>query len=359
VLVAGGEITNFQGSTNTTLTAELFDSESNSFSSTGALSDSRTKFYMTALDDRRILVAGGMMITGRDLLFLNRLGGAETFANSVFTRVPTSMHDHRSDLAGAHLSNGSVLLVGGVTNSSTASGTELSTAEIFQSSTNTFVSTPPMSRARRNPTATAVRNGSALTVLVAGGFDGHSTLSSAEVFDPALQRFRQPSGGATMLRARWQHTATLLNNGQVLLIGGLDGNLNAQATAEIYDPATETFRTTGSMRDPRVNHTATLLQNGRVLIVGGSSDVTFGVTLRSAEINDPSTGTFTALSTPLHTARLAHTATLLNDGRVLIVGGRLAGGVEMNTTEIFDGTSFTAGPNLAQGRAGHGAVLLP
>jgi len=364
VLVAGGEITGFdpitlQNFTNTTPAAEIFQSDTNTFTATtGAMQDSRTRFYMTVLDDGRALVAGGLRIVGRGGVppFLTRLSGAEVFAASAFTPVTQPMHDHRADLAGAKLSGGNVLLVGG--ESSDTSGAVLNTAEIFQSATNAFASTHPMSRARRNATATTVRNGTTLTVLVAGGYDGQATLSSAEVFDPALQHFRPPRGSSSMMHPRWQQTATLLNNGNVLLTGGLDSAFAPQRSAELYDPVTETFNSTGSMQVPRVNHTATLLQNGQVLIAGGTTDPSLGA-YNTAELYDPVTGTFAAVSSTLRNARYAHTATLLKDGRVFLIGGRLPNGNETNTTEFFDGSSFSAGPNMLSGRAGHSAVLLP
>jgi len=105
-------------------------------------------------------------------------------------------------------------------------------------------------------------------------------------------------------------------------------------------------------------HTATLLQNGQVLIAGGTTDPSLGA-YNTAELYDPVTGTFAAVSSTLRNARYAHTATLLKDGRVFLIGGRLPNGNETNTTEFFDGSSFSAGPNMLSGRAGHSAVLLP
>jgi hypothetical protein len=364
VLVAGGEVAGFdpitlQNFTNTTPAAEIFQSDTNTFTATtGAMHDGRTRFYMTALDDGRVLVAGGLRIVGRGGVapFVTRLNGAETFAASIFTQVTPGMHDQRGNLAGAKLSGGNVLLVGG--DRSDAGAAVLNTAEIFQSATNTFASTPPMSRARRNATATTVQNGATVTVLVAGGYDGQTALNSAEVFDPALQQFRPPRGSSSVMHPRWQHTATLLNNGKVLLTGGLDGAFAPLASADLYDPVTETFNGTGSMQAPRVNHTATLLQNGQVLIAGGTTDPSFGA-YNTAELYDPVTGRFTAVGSTLRNARYAHTATLLKDGRVFLIGGRNPRGNETNTTEFFDGSSFNAGPNMLSGRAGHSAVLLP
>ncbi len=97
-----------------------------------------------------------------------------------------------------------------------------------------------------------------------------------------------------MTSAREGHTATLLHDGRVLLVGGNDLGSHAIATAELYDPATGTFTPTGSMAIARGFHTATLLDDGRVLIAGGDaaawSDA--GPFLASAEIYDPETGTF-------------------------------------------------------------------
>jgi hypothetical protein len=94
-----------------------------------------------------------------------------------------------------------------------------------------------------------------------------------------------------MTTDRADHTATLLNNGKVLIAGGYSYYANGVwSSAELYDPAEETFTATGSMTTPRADHTATLLNNGKVLLVGGYSSID-GV-LSSAEIYDPDTGTF-------------------------------------------------------------------
>ena len=100
-----------------------------------------------------------------------------------------------------------------------------------------------------------------------------------------------------MATKRVYHTATLLKTGKVLIVGGWDGS-NTLASAELYDPATQTFAPTSGMITPRHSHTATLLADGRVLIAGGTGDYAlgypYGVPIFSAEIYDPATGTFTA-----------------------------------------------------------------
>src|SRR5437660_567426 len=127
-----------------------------------------------------------------------------------------------------------------------------------------------------------------------------------------------PTG--SMTNSRESHTATLLNNGMVLIAGGavLNGSsFQSTALAELYDPTTGTFTPTGSMTASRVAPTATLLNNGKVLVAGGENveHLSSNIFLDSAELYDPATGTFTATG-KMTTARYGSTATLLNNGKV-------------------------------------------
>src|SRR6266581_4582037 len=154
---------------------------------------------------------------------------------------------------------------------------------------------------------------------------------------------------------RTGHAATVLADGRVLITGGRDSAGTIVATAEIFDPATETSTAVGTLVTARVSHTATLLPNGRVLIAGGTSATG---SLSSAEIFDPSspTGGFRMLSATMGAARARHTATLLTDGTVLIAGGDVAGTAEIfdPTTETFSSTLLT----MAAPRIGHTATLF-
>ncbi len=209
-----------------------------------------------------------------------------------------------------------------------------------------FAPTGSMATPRIGHTATLLNNGK---VLVAGGrLDGTLILSSTEVFDPTTGTFTRTSNMGTQ---RVSHTATLLSDGRVLVVGGHSPTASAIATAEIYDLTTGSFLPAGSLQTARSMQAATILKNGKVLVTGGA-DVN-GNALGTAEIFDPATGAFSFTGT-MATLRLAPTATLLNDGRVLVAGG---GDV---TAELFDPASGSFAPtgSMITARSGETATLL-
>ncbi|HWY67774.1 MAG TPA: Ig-like domain-containing protein [Terriglobales bacterium] len=238
-------------------------------------------------------------------------------------------------VAGVHtatlLNDGRVLMAGG-SQGPTEDFEEAgqSDAELYDPATHSFVLTGRMISPRDWHTATLLQNGN---VLVTGGFgvglDQPPTLASAELFDPATGTF---SGTKDMSTLRAAHTATLLPNGQVLLAGGgNEGGFGfpafgaASASVELYDPAANSFIPAGAMGTPRYSHTATLLPNGKVLIAGGLTTFLLPSSfafnaLSTAELYDPLTGSF-APTGNMGTARGGHTATLLTSGKVLVTGG--------------------------------------
>lgn len=198
-------------------------------------------------------------------------------------------------------------------------------------------------------TATALNDGS---VLIVGG---QLPAVPAERYDPTSERWTTTGN---MAIARRGHTATRLADGRVLIAGGVTccnstGELFT-GTAEVYDPATGVFQPTGSLVTARGLHAATLLADGRVLVTGGVV-ATDGSTAASAEIYDPSAGRFTSAGA-MQMGRSGHSALLLTDGRVLTLGGVQA----TEVTDIFEPDTgiWRPGPILAPARAGSTATLL-
>ena len=286
------------------------------------------------------------------------LGGATAVQSAPVGFVDTaSLATARYFHTATLLPNGKVLVAGGF-NGDFDFGFNLANAELYDPASGTWAATGSLGTARSEHTATLLPNG---RVLVAGGFsDNYSFLASAELYDPA-------SGTWTATRslgaARSSHTATLLPNGKVLVAAGFNGNLDNGfnlATAELYDPASESWRATGSLAVARTGHTATLLPNGKVLVAGGFNHSTW---LASAELYDPASGTWTATGS-LGAARSNHTATLLPNGKVLVAGGfqgDLDNGVELANAELDDPASgtWTATGSLGAARSAQTATLLP
>jgi hypothetical protein len=258
-------------------------------------------------------------------------------------------HDYWS---ATRLADGRVLVTGGSFNPSA----ELA-AELFDPGTGRWNATGSPAAAGEGHTATLLLDGS---VLVVGGYRG-DFLASAQLYDPGTGEW---SATASMATARSGHTATLLPDGKVLVVGGYhgpNGEYTTLATAELYDPSSGKWTATGSMATARGGPTTTLLRNGEVLVAGGSSGIGAPV-LASAELYDPSSGKWTATGS-MADPRVAFGATLLLDGRVLAVGGRYSGVAThgLTSAELYDPISgrWTATGSMAEPRQnGLTATLL-
>ncbi|HZU43143.1 MAG TPA: kelch repeat-containing protein [Terriglobales bacterium] len=229
------------------------------------------------------------------------------------------------------MQNGKVLVSGGDMG---GLAVIINNAQIFDPATNSWKMAHAMRAARMGHGGTLLPNGK---VLISGGMNYVSPnlviLKSAELYDPTANTF---TATAPMAVPRQAHTATLLPNGKVLVVGGLTyylvrlGYVVCTATAEIYDPATATWSSAGSMSVPRCGHIAQLLPNGKVLVAGGANYRTY---FNSAEIYDPATNTWSRTGSMAIT-RYGHSAALLQNGKVLVTG-------PTPTTEIYNPSTGT------------------
>src|SRR5437773_6020636 len=205
--------------------------------------------------------------------------------------VPRTAH------AATALTDGRILITGG----RDSAGNIDAVSEILDPATETSTAGATLTTPRVDHTATLLPNGK---VLVAGGTGASGPLSSAEIFDGSGFHVL-PTMGA----ARARHTATLLNNGTVFIAGGDDAG-----TAEIFDPATESFSSALlAMAAPRIGHTATLFSDDSVLLAGGNTD--------SMELFTPADQKFTLDPQKMSAARTGHEAIELSDTRLLFFEG--------------------------------------
>ncbi|MDE2256544.1 MAG: hypothetical protein KGK05_02140 [Xanthomonadaceae bacterium] len=336
------------GTNTPTTSAELYDPATNLWSSAGSMTTARWFHTATLLSSGKVLVEGGADAFG------NPLTGAELYDPGTNTwSVTGSLMTARWRQAATLLPSGKVLVAGGEAD---ANGTPLSSAELYDPATSLWSSAGSLATARYSNTVTLLPSGK---VLVAGGFDVNgSAVSSTEIYDPTTSTW---SAAGSLISARAIHTVTRLPSGEVLVAGGQSSTSNSiasLASAELFDPASEQWSGSGTLIAARLGHTATLLQTGKVLVAGGADGSLAAVS--SAELYDPTTGAWSATAGPLSTARFLHTATLLPSGKVLVVGGLNSNGA-LASAELYDPATGTWTPtgSLATPRWVHTATLLP
>lgn len=256
------------------------------------------------------------------------------------------------------LRDGRVFIAGGKSYDGRSSHEVLNSTEIYDFTTDTLSIGPRMKTRRYFSSSTLLPNG---TILITGGVgeDGMA-LASAEIYNPISNSFSDTRLQMTI--ARRGHISILMQNGKVLICGGDDSQGTRLTSAEIFDPVTGKFSSIGNTKIARlIEHTsnAILLKDGRVLIAGGYGADSSEVQLASIEIYDPDRNVFEECGT-MTTRRAAHTLSLLPDGKVLIAGGHAEDSGHLNSTEIFvPATSKTTlGPDMKHPHFLHTAIPL-
>lgn len=317
-----------------------------SFSATGPIGTPRKYHVGTSLQDGSVLITGGLPKEEADNngVAIPALNGAERFTPATGRFAPVGlMTSPRYGHSACRLADGRVLITGGNQTYDPLAPDPVSiatnSAEIFDPTTGTFTATGSMSAPRRWHTSTLLPNG---TVLVAGGIQGNGTdtftiLSSAEIFDPVSGTF---SNATAMSTPRQMHQAVALQDGSILLLGGVTYSGTAPAvvplgilSAERFIPGSPgTFQATAtSLATGRGLPTALRLSSGQVIVAGGLG--ASGSWLSSMELYSPSSNGF-ALTTSLVNASPAPVAALLGDGRVAVFG--------QGEAEVFDPNTLVA-----------------
>jgi hypothetical protein len=317
---------------------------------TGNTMIARFSHTATLLENNKVLIAGGMERNGVWLdsaELYDPLSGRFTIAGKMSTQ--------RAGATATLLPNGNVLIAGG----NDESGKSLASAEIYDPVSNSFSATGNLNMPRGHAIAILLKTGK---VLIAGGntMGDNDQLASAEIYDPETGRFI-PTG--SMYRPRSAFTAVSLKDGRVLVAGGLSGgqypNHKIEATAEIYDPQTGRFTATGNMSVPRYKQGAALLPDGKVLVAGGSNEDGRQNIYSSTEIFDPQNGVF--LPGPwmkFPRFKLLSGVVALPDGRILLAGGAERPEIYDPTRGLFiplsgeplDGFLFSTATLLRDGR---------
>jgi PKD repeat protein len=355
VLVAGGI-----AATTGLRTTELYDPATGTWSSTGAMNFERFGDAYAALPGGRVLVVGGVRFL-QNCATVPFANSSEIYdpAAGTWALTPGGLIQGRTAAIAVPLADGRVLLAGG----GSRCGVVFNSAEIFNPATGRWTPTGSMNVARQNPAAVRLPDG---RVLVAGGVAGGSfaSLASAEIFNPVTGTWTLT--GSMHDPRMWvfdDMTAAgflvPLADGRVLTAGGLNRcaasgcDVAFLRSAELYDPATGSWTVTGSLTQGRWRHQMALLADGRVLVAGGRQGATI---LGSAEIYDPATGAFTPAGN-LVTARQDFTATPLADKRVLLAEGQGTAGI-LRSAEVFPSNQAPVADAGAATAAGdEGAVL--
>jgi len=322
---------------------------SGTWTKTGSLNVARGEETATLLPNGQVLVAGGADYKWNGYAsaeLYNPLTGKWTFTGS--------MNSPRLYHTATLLPNGQVLVVGGSANLASWPPPALASAEVYNPSTGTWKTTGSLKTGRYSHMAVLLPNGKVL--VVGGEMTSGAYTPSTELYDPSTGKWTTTG---RLIVTRYGFEATSLQNGKALVAGGNAATGGLLAEAELYDPSTGKWTTTGSLNDARALTTLTLLSNGQVLVAGGNDANGFNGYASSAELYNPSTGKWTTTGS-MNTSRLYHTATLLANGEVLVAGGRTYAPGPLAEAELYNPSAdaWTTTGSMNTARAGHTGTVL-
>ena len=314
VLVIGGDPSGGEGRgvAEPLFAVEHWAAGSAAWGSEGYLDYARGGHASVVLADGRALVIGGCcdgMIDDEPSEYASVVAWTPgDAALSTVAPMPLARDNHTA----TRLPDGRVLVVGGERFRG-AARYKLDSVQLYSPSTNTWSTASPLSAVRDKHTATLLPDG---RVLILAG-DWYAGIIG-ELWDPATDRWTPIADNG---RPRVAHTATVLEDGRVLVVGGeWNSPGEGMVNADVYDPVTDEWTEARPLARGRTGHTASLLADGRVLIAGGCCDLEPGQALATTEVYAPATDTWTA-GPPMAVRRAQHTATTLEDGTILVVGG--------------------------------------
>jgi large repetitive protein len=321
----------------------LYDPVTGAWSASGAMSLARSIPSLTLLRTGKVLVAGGANAGGR-------LTSAELYDPETNTFTATgAMTMSRGAHSATLLASGKVLAVSGFDGDGEVPG-----ADLYDPATGTWTAAAPPILARHYASSTLLPDG---RVLFVGGFTTSGATAQTEMYDPPSNTWTVTG---SLVHARSSHSTTLLPSGKVLVTGGALFRQAPEKEAELYDPATGTWSLAGTMATGRESHTATLLPSGKVFIAGGSATAPETTFFATTELYDPAVNGWSAAGA-LATPRSRAASALLPSGKVLVAGGRNAGGTTVGASEFYDRTTngWSAAASLATPRERATATALP
>ena len=303
LIAAGGKEVGMQAqSGNFNRTVEIFDPVKDEWAFTGEMKEERMNPVLFKLPDGNVMVVGGLS-GARDPLISTEILDSTT---GTFSMGPEMNRSH-NEMGSVTLNDGRFMVIGGASYDEEI-GFQVALSketEIFDPETGTWIEAAPMADKRSNHSALVLNNGK--VIVIGGGKTDGPYLKSIEIYDPDTDTWEY---GSEMTKGRVAHTATILSDGRVLVVGG-KGKITL---AEIYDPDTDTWTLAGETNKPRGDHAAILLNDGSVLVTGGIGY------LSEVERFDPNTSTWNIVGS-LNTGRIRPAITLLSDGRVLVMAG--------------------------------------